>query len=72
MFEVVRRMCCVPGAGLIALAGADSSLWSVEGGNKLVAEELLRHSRASLLHRRVTHVAPSTHTPGRFMVSDLL
>lgn len=54
--------------GLIALAGADSSLWSVEGGNKRIAEELLKHSRASLLHRQVTHVAPSTDTPDRFMV----
>uniref|UniRef100_A0A0P4WG59 Prenylcysteine lyase domain-containing protein n=1 Tax=Scylla olivacea TaxID=85551 RepID=A0A0P4WG59_SCYOL len=54
--------------GLIALAGADSNLWSVEGGNKRVAEELLKHSRASLLRRRVAQVAHSTSTPRKFMV----
>lgn len=54
--------------GLIALAGADSSLWSVEGGNKRVAEELLKHSRASLLQRRVTQVAPSTSSASKFVV----
>ncbi|KAG0726613.1 Prenylcysteine oxidase [Chionoecetes opilio] len=53
--------------GLIALAGADSNLWSVEGGNKRVAEELLKHSRASLLWRQVTQVAPSTNTLGKIV-----
>ena len=52
------------------MAGADNSLWSVEGGNKRVAEELLKHSRASLLHRLVTQVAPSIDVPGKFVVSS--
>ena len=35
-----------------------------------MAEELLKHSRASLLHRLVTQVAPSIDVPGKFVVSS--
>ncbi|KAK7068469.1 Prenylcysteine oxidase-like [Halocaridina rubra] len=43
--------------GAIAVAAADSNLWSVNGGNKRVPEELLKASRAAWLRRLVTEVA---------------
>lgn len=42
--------------GAIAVAGADPKLWAVTGGNKRVPEELLKHSRATLLQRKVEEI----------------
>lgn len=43
--------------GSVSVAGANPNLWSVSGGNKRVAEELLKDSRAALLRRSVTQIA---------------
>nr|XP_045595550.1 prenylcysteine oxidase 1-like [Procambarus clarkii]XP_045595551.1 prenylcysteine oxidase 1-like [Procambarus clarkii]XP_045595552.1 prenylcysteine oxidase 1-like [Procambarus clarkii]XP_045595553.1 prenylcysteine oxidase 1-like [Procambarus clarkii] len=43
--------------GAISVAAADEELWSVLGGNKRVAEELLINSHAAYLRRYVTEVA---------------
>lgn len=43
-------------AGAMSLAGAQGSLWSVEGGNKLVCSGLLRLTKAKVIHARVTSV----------------
>lgn len=43
-------------SGEVALAGAESSLWSVFGGNKKVPEALLEHSRAKLIRDRVSSI----------------
>lgn len=40
----------------MALAGADNNLWSVEGGNKLVAEGLLQKSEAAAINGEVTEI----------------
>lgn len=42
--------------GNVALAGADSALWMVSGGNKQVPEALLKHSRAKLIRDRVSSI----------------
>ncbi|KAK3549956.1 hypothetical protein QTP86_016850 [Hemibagrus guttatus] len=47
-------------AGVVSLAGADSGLWAVDGGNKLVCSGLLYHSKAELIAARVTNVALKT------------
>ncbi|KAK8734423.1 hypothetical protein OTU49_017448, partial [Cherax quadricarinatus] len=54
--------------GSVSVAVADQNLWSVFGGNKRVAEELLKHSRASYLKRLVTSVA--LHSQGHFTVTS--
>lgn len=45
---------CCPGA--MSLAGAQGSLWSVEGGNKLVCSGLLKLTKANVIHATVTSV----------------
>lgn len=40
----------------MSLAGADTNLWSVEGGNKLVAEGLLQKSEASAINGEVIEI----------------
>lgn len=45
-------------AGAVSLAGSDSGLWSVEGGNWQLASGLIRHSNASLhLHEEISSVS---------------
>uniref|UniRef100_A0A8C2H586 Prenylcysteine oxidase 1 n=1 Tax=Cyprinus carpio TaxID=7962 RepID=A0A8C2H586_CYPCA len=44
-------------AGAVALAGADSGLWAVDGGNKMVCSGLLYHSKAELVPARVTTIS---------------
>lgn len=53
--------------GAIAVAGGDPNLWSVKGGNMRVAEELLKHSHATLLKRKVKEIM--LNEDGNFMVS---
>ncbi|XP_004451021.1 prenylcysteine oxidase-like isoform X2 [Dasypus novemcinctus] len=43
-------------AGAMSLAGAQGSLWSVEGGNKLVCSGLLKLTKANVIHATVTAV----------------
>ncbi|KAM3874308.1 prenylcysteine oxidase 1 [Diretmus argenteus] len=43
--------------GAVSLAGADSGLWAVDGGNKRVCSGLLYHSKAELIAARVTSVS---------------
>ncbi|KAF3828430.1 hypothetical protein GH733_004884 [Mirounga leonina] len=43
-------------AGAMSLAGAQGSLWSVEGGNKLVCSSLLKLTKANVIHATVTSV----------------
>ncbi len=42
--------------GSVALAGAEGNLWTVEGGNRKVAEELLRRSGAHYVQAQVNSV----------------
>ncbi|XP_051903028.1 prenylcysteine oxidase-like [Hippocampus zosterae] len=42
--------------GAVSLASAQSNLWAVEGGNKLLCEGLLKSANANLLRARVTSV----------------
>lgn len=44
----------------MSLAGADSGLWAVDGGNKRVCSGLLYHSKAELIAARVTSIALKT------------
>ncbi|XP_053372013.1 prenylcysteine oxidase 1 [Clarias gariepinus] len=46
--------------GSVSLAGADSGLWAVDGGNKRVCSGLLYHSKAELIQARVTNIALKT------------
>nr|XP_006631780.1 PREDICTED: prenylcysteine oxidase-like [Lepisosteus oculatus] len=50
--------------GAVSLAGAQANMWSVEGGNKLVCSGLLNLARASLIHAKVTAVAPHATAEG--------
>lgn len=43
--------------GAVALAGADSGLWAVDGGNKRVCSGLLYHSKSELIPARVTSIS---------------
>ncbi|KAG7223954.1 hypothetical protein INR49_015211 [Caranx melampygus] len=43
--------------GAVSLAGADSGLWAVDGGNKRVCTGLLYHSKSELIPARVTSIA---------------
>ncbi|XP_029371882.1 prenylcysteine oxidase 1 [Echeneis naucrates] len=43
--------------GAVSLAGADSGLWAVEGGNKRVCSGLLYHSKSELIPAKVTSIA---------------
>lgn len=42
--------------GAVSLAGAQESLWAVNGGNKLVAKGLLEKSKARLIRAKVTKI----------------
>ncbi|KAI4897751.1 hypothetical protein NFI96_033838 [Prochilodus magdalenae] len=44
-------------AGAVSLAGADSGLWAVDGGNKRVCLGLLYHSKAELIQAKVTTIS---------------
>lgn len=59
-------------AGAVSLAGADSGLWAVDGGNKRVCMGLLYNSKSELVPARVTSIAiksrPSKAT-GNFLRS---
>ncbi|XP_047473779.1 prenylcysteine oxidase-like [Penaeus chinensis] len=55
--------------GAIAVAGADPNLWAVTGGNKRVPEELLKHSRATLLRRKVEEIG--LNEGGGFIVTSM-
>lgn len=44
--------------GAVSLAGAQTNLWSVEGGNKLVCSGLLKLANANLIKAQVTNVSP--------------
>nr|XP_027209039.1 prenylcysteine oxidase 1-like [Penaeus vannamei] len=55
--------------GAIAVAGGDPNLWSVKGGNMRVAEELLKHSHATLLKRKVKEIM--LNEDGNFMVTSV-
>ncbi|KAG8440886.1 hypothetical protein GDO86_006572 [Hymenochirus boettgeri] len=46
--------------GAVSLAGTDSGLWSVEGGNKLVCTGLLYASKANLIQGTVNSVQEKT------------
>ncbi|KAJ8339081.1 hypothetical protein SKAU_G00358670 [Synaphobranchus kaupii] len=43
--------------GAVSLAGAESGLWAVDGGNKMVCSGLLYHSKAQLIPARVTAIS---------------
>lgn len=43
--------------GAVSLAGADSSLWAVDGGNKRVCSGLLYHSKSDLIPAKVTAIS---------------
>ncbi|XP_030067666.1 prenylcysteine oxidase 1-like isoform X1 [Microcaecilia unicolor] len=43
--------------GVMSLAGAQGNMWAVEGGNKLVCRGLLKLTKASVIHARVTGIA---------------
>ncbi|XP_029921885.1 prenylcysteine oxidase 1 [Myripristis murdjan] len=43
--------------GAVSLAGADSGLWAVDGGNKRVCSGLLYHCKAELIPARVTSIS---------------
>ncbi|XP_061732265.1 prenylcysteine oxidase 1 isoform X2 [Nerophis ophidion] len=43
--------------GAVSLAGSDSGLWSVDGGNKKVCTGLLYHSKSELIRARVVSVS---------------
>lgn len=43
--------------GAVSLAGADSGLWAVDGGNKRVCSGLLYHSKSELVPAKVTSIS---------------
>ncbi|CAJ1070471.1 prenylcysteine oxidase 1 [Xyrichtys novacula] len=43
--------------GAVSLAGAESGLWAVDGGNKRVCSGLLYHSKSELIPAKVTSVS---------------
>lgn len=43
--------------GAVSLAGADSGLWAVDGGNKKVCSGLLYNSKSELIPARVTSIS---------------
>ncbi|XP_070285525.1 prenylcysteine oxidase 1 [Myotis yumanensis] len=48
--------------GAVSLAGADSGLWAVEGGNKLVCSKLLQASKSNLISGSVMYIEEKTRT----------
>ena len=55
--------------GAVSLAGAEGELWSVQGGNRRVAEELLERSRAQLVRAKVNAVSPVAGSSSMYSVS---
>ena len=51
-------MCASVFSGAVSLAGAQTNLWAVEGGNKLVCSGLLKLANANLLQAQVTSISP--------------
>ncbi|XP_072227369.1 prenylcysteine oxidase 1 [Leuresthes tenuis] len=51
--------------GAVSLAGADSGLWAVDGGNKRVCTGLLYHSKSELINARVTSISVKTRSSKR-------
>ncbi|XP_072923791.1 prenylcysteine oxidase 1-like [Hemitrygon akajei] len=43
--------------GAVAMAGVQSDLWAVEGGNKLVCSQMLDSAKARVLHTTVTSIS---------------
>uniref|UniRef100_A0A3P9ISN7 Prenylcysteine oxidase 1 n=1 Tax=Oryzias latipes TaxID=8090 RepID=A0A3P9ISN7_ORYLA len=43
--------------GAVSLAGADSGLWAVDGGNKRVCSGLLYHTKSELISAKVTSIS---------------
>ncbi|KAM6221157.1 prenylcysteine oxidase 1 [Rhynchocyon petersi] len=48
--------------GAVSLAGAESGLWAVEGGNKLVCSGLLQASKGNLISGSVMYIEEKTRT----------
>ncbi|KAG8518717.1 Prenylcysteine oxidase [Galemys pyrenaicus] len=48
--------------GAVSMAGADSGLWAVEGGNKLVCSGLLQASKSNLITGSVMYIEEKTRT----------
>ncbi|KAF5917947.1 hypothetical protein HPG69_019753 [Diceros bicornis minor] len=46
--------------GAVSMSGADSGLWAVEGGNKLVCSRLLQASKSSLIRGSVMYIEEKT------------
>lgn len=44
------------------MSGADSGLWAVEGGNKLVCSGLLQASKSNLISGSVMYIEEKTRT----------
>ncbi|XP_015242755.1 PREDICTED: prenylcysteine oxidase 1 [Cyprinodon variegatus] len=51
--------------GAVSLAGADSGLWAVDGGNKRVCSGLLYHSKSDLIPGKVTSISVKTRPSKR-------
>ncbi|XP_051870658.1 prenylcysteine oxidase-like [Pristis pectinata] len=43
--------------GAVAMAGVQSGLWAVEGGNKLVCSQMLESAKAHVIHTTVTSIS---------------
>ncbi|XP_076876450.1 prenylcysteine oxidase 1 [Brachyhypopomus gauderio] len=56
--------------GAVSLAGADSGLWAVDGGNKKVCSGLLYHSKADVIPARVTAISVKTRPAKRGAVTS--
>lgn len=54
----------------MSLAGAQGSMWAVEGGNKLVCSGLLKLTKANVIPARVTGI--SLHSSGAYGQGRLL
>ncbi|XP_044628571.1 prenylcysteine oxidase 1 [Equus asinus] len=48
--------------GAVSMSCADSGLWAVEGGNKLVCSRLLEASKGNLIHGSVMYIEEKTRT----------
>ncbi|ELK14623.1 prenylcysteine oxidase 1 [Pteropus alecto] len=48
--------------GAVSLAGADSGLWAVKGGNKLICSGLLQASKGNLISGSVMYIEEKTRT----------
>ena len=52
----------LPLTGAVSLAGADSGLWAVKGGNKLVCSGLLQASKSNLISGSVMYIEEKIQT----------